>query len=371
MTTSKVVLVSAYYPPHLGGQEVAVRDLANQVKSADVEVEVATSDLGATKGLSIEDGVRVARLKSTEFAHAAIIWNLVPWLIKHVKRTTVVHLHVGQIFTPEMTWLASRIARFKYVLHLHFDFIPSGTMGRLLPLYKKLVLSRVIRDAALVVVINDEHRREILQQYPDKDVQIMTNGITDDYFSVPRSSSDQAPRLLFVGRLSVHKNLINLLEALDSLGGMYGLDIVGDGERRQDLENFIAERGLSNVTLHGRLDRDAIKSFYSTCSAFILPSISEPQGIVLLEAMACHVPVIVSKVSGLAPSIEKAGAGILIDTSSEGIAAGITRFNEMSDAEREQMGDRAVEEARRFSWSTIVESYLDMYDKVAAATPTP
>jgi glycosyltransferase involved in cell wall biosynthesis len=367
MTTSRVVLVSAYYPPHLGGQEVAVRDLANQLRSAGVEVEVATSDLGGgAKGSNIEEGVRVTRLKGTEFAHAAFIWNLIPWLIRHMNRKTIVHLHVAQIFTPEMTWLASKIVRFKYVLHLHFDFVPSGSMGKLLPLYKKFILSRIIRDAALIVVINDEHKREILEQYPDRDVQIMTNGITDDYFSVQRDSSGQAPRLLFVGRLSVHKNLINLLEALDSLDGKYGLDIVGEGERRQDLEDFIAARRLSNVTLHGRLDREAIKSFYSSCSAFILPSISEPQGIVLLEAMACRVPVIVSKVSGLAPSIERAGAGILIDTTSEGIAAGITRFEEMSGSEREQMGDRGFVQARLFSWSTIVGTYLDMYERVAS-----
>src|SRR6478672_9902090 len=112
MNTSEVILVSAYYPPHLGGQEVAVRDLAKQLASIGVEVQVVTSNLGATVGVSVEDLVTVTRLRSSEFAHSAIMWSLPYWLLRHARRETIVHLHVGQAFTPEVIWLISKFKHF-------------------------------------------------------------------------------------------------------------------------------------------------------------------------------------------------------------------------------------------------------------------
>ena len=62
---------------------------------------------------------------------------------------------------------------------------------------------------------------------------------------------------------------------------------------------LIADRKLENVRLHGRLSRDEVKKFYATCSALILPSLYEVQPIVLLEAMASRIPIIVSKGIGI------------------------------------------------------------------------
>jgi hypothetical protein len=112
MIKDKILHVTAYYPPHLGGQEIAVQDLAKQLRNAGREVEVVTSDLGAEKGVSSEDGIRVSRLKSKEFSHAALIWGLPYWLMRHTTKRTVVHLHAGQAFTPEAVWLASKLIGF-------------------------------------------------------------------------------------------------------------------------------------------------------------------------------------------------------------------------------------------------------------------
>ena len=57
MKTSGIIHVSAYYPPHLGGQEIAVQDLVTQLARTGVNVEVITSNRGARAGVSIEDGV--------------------------------------------------------------------------------------------------------------------------------------------------------------------------------------------------------------------------------------------------------------------------------------------------------------------------
>jgi glycosyltransferase involved in cell wall biosynthesis len=364
MKEPKIVLVSAYYPPHLGGQEIVVQDLANRLHAAGCSVAVVTSDLGSMKGVTIENGVQVTRLKSFEFSHTAIIWRLFYWLIKNVQEDTIVHLHAGQVFTPEMVWLASKFARFKYILHFHWDLTPSGPMGIFLPFYKKFLLTPSIRNAAVTVTLREDYKVELMREYPDnRGMVVLSNGITEDFYEVPRRHlSGTNGRLLFVGRLSPHKNVTGLLEALALPGSDFGADIIGDGECRDELEKLAASKKLSNVTFHGRLSRREIQEFYSICSAFVLPSFHEQQPMVLLEAMACRAPIITSKVNALSDTID--GAAIIVDPSIQGISDGLKEFARMNPGEIQAMVDRAFERVQKLSWSAVIISYIELYKKV-------
>jgi glycosyltransferase involved in cell wall biosynthesis len=363
MRVPKVVLVSSYYPPHLGGQEVVVQDLANRLHASNVSVEVVTSDLGSVTGVTIENGVQVTRLKSLEFAHTAVIWNLFFWLIRNVKQDTIVHVHAGQLITPEVVWAASKFGRFSYILHFHSDMKPSGLMGIFLPLYNKIFLTLPMRDASTTIVLREDRSLELMRDYPNnRGVLVMSNGITDDFYEVSRNPGDTTGRLLFVGRLSPHKNVAGLLEAIALTDCKYGVDIVGDGESRKGLEALAAAKNLTNVTFHGRLRRTELHQFYATCSAFILPSFYEQQAMVLLEAMACRVPIIASKVNAVANTFD--GSAIVVDPTAEGIASGIEEFARMTAAEIEGMVDRAYKKVKKLSWNTIVKSYIDLYVKM-------
>ena len=231
------------------------------------------------------------------------------------------HVHAGQVFTTEIVWLASKVSGFKYILHFHSDMAPSGKMGIFLPLYNRLFLPTVIRDAAATVVLRDDRKTELLRNYPNnRGVIVMSNGVTDDFYEVPRRATQITRRLLFAGRLNPQKNVAGLLEALTLTNSRCGVDIVGAGESRKDLEEFATINNLTEVRFHGRLGRNEIKRFYATASAFILPSLYEQQPMVILEAMACRVPIIASKVSALADTID--GAAILVDPTPAGIANG-------------------------------------------------
>jgi hypothetical protein len=65
MNASRIIHVTAYYPPHLGGQEIAVQDLVAQLTLAGEQAEVVTSGIGARTGVSVENDVLVTRLKSS------------------------------------------------------------------------------------------------------------------------------------------------------------------------------------------------------------------------------------------------------------------------------------------------------------------
>ena len=364
MNTSRIIHVTAYYPPHLGGQEIAVQDFVTQLALTGEHVEVVTSSIGARTGVSVENGVKVTRLKSGEFAHTPIICGLFFWLLRRTRRDTIVHLHVGQFFTPEVVWLAAKIKRFGYILHLHCDLVQSGPMGKLLPLYKKLILGRVVRGAELVIVLNDKHRRAIRSDYRHGGkVLVMANGIDEDFFKVMRKpTGSTALALLFVGRLSPHKNLTALLEALSMIKRDITLDIIGDGECGHELGMLIAEKNLRNVRLHGKLSRGEVKRFYATCNALILPSLYEVQPIVLLEAMASRIPIIVTRGIGIEVEAREA---ILIEPTPQGIVGGIESFAAMAPESQELLADVAFNKAEKHRWSTLINTYIHMYEEVA------
>jgi glycosyltransferase involved in cell wall biosynthesis len=363
MKVPPILQVSAYYPPHLGGQEVAVQELATQLASAGERVEVVTSDLGGRRGSTVENGVRVTRLRSWEVGHSAVTFGLFWWLIRNVRRDTIVHLHFGQFFTSEIIWIAAKIKGFKYIFHMHCDPDPSGPLGKLLPLYRKLFLGRELRDAAQVIVLNDAHQRLVGERYGrHENVVVMRNGVTSEFFHAMRSASESGPmELVFAGRLSPGKNLDRLIKALGVAETKVTLHIIGDGESREALEEVARAENAGNVLFHGRLTRDEIMRFYASCDGFVLPSLYEAQPLSLLEAMACRIPAIATNVAGLA---ELAECTVMVDPSLEGLASGIDRLARMSDSARADMVERAFERAENHDWSRVLDSYIRLYESV-------
>jgi glycosyltransferase involved in cell wall biosynthesis len=363
MNELRILHVSAYYPPHLGGQEVAVQELATQLASAGERVEVVTSDLGGESGSVVESGVRVTRLKSREVGHSALTFGLFWWLIRNVRRDTVVHLHFGQFFTSEVIWLASKIKGFKFIFQMHCDPEPSGPLGKLLPLYRKLFLGRELRDAAQVIVLNDGHKRMVGERYGRyENVVVMRNGVSPEFFRTVRHANESRPmELVFAGRLSPGKNLVRLIQALGLAETKVTLHIIGDGESREALEEAARAEQAGNVVFHGRLSRDELMKFYASCDGFVLPSLYEAQPLALLEAMACRIPAIATNAVSFG---ELAECAVVVDPSVEGLAGGIDRLAGMPASVRADLVQRAFQRAESHEWSRVLDTYIRLYRSV-------
>jgi glycosyltransferase involved in cell wall biosynthesis len=368
MKDLRILQVSAYYPPHLGGQEVAVQELATQLAAAGEYVEVVSSDLGGRRGTAAESGVRVTRLKSWELGHSAVMFGLFWWFIKNVKRDTLVHLHFGQFFTSEIVWIASKVIGFNYIIQMHTDPVPSGPLGKLLPVYRRLFFGRELRDASLVIVLNDAHRRVVAERYGRcENVVIMRNGVGPEFFHTARcANGSNAIELVYAGRLGPGKNLDRLIKAVGVADAKVTLHLIGDGEYREALEEAARSEAADSVVFHGRLSRDEIRCFYARCDGFVLPSLYEAQPLSLLEAMACRVPAITTNVVGLG---ELADCTIVVDTSVEGLASGIDRLARMPASGKADLVERAFQRAQDHGWSRVLDSYIRLYRSVSPSLP--
>jgi glycosyltransferase involved in cell wall biosynthesis len=119
--------------------------------------------------------------------------------------------------------------------------------------------------------------------------------------------SKNSPTLLYVGRLSPEKNLLLLLEAFQKLSQELPnciLKLVGEGPERKDLESAVARLGLAKrVVFVGGLTGSLLFGEYTHATCLVLPSSSEPWGLVVNEALSFGCPVVVSDRCGCVPEL--------------------------------------------------------------------
>lgn len=142
--------------------------------------------------------------------------------------------------------------------------------------------------------------------------------------------------------------------------------IVGDGPLRDDLR-MRARRQVENgeVVFAGHKDVHELPRFYAHAGCFVLPSIREPWGLVVNEAMASSLPVIVSSRCGCADDLVADNEnGLTIDPESvSNLTAALLRVSQLGEEERARMGSRSKEIISDYSlevWASEVKRLADM-----------
>ncbi len=116
---------------------------------------------------------------------------------------------------------------------------------------------------------------------------------------------------IFVGRLIDYKNLFLFLEAFHAAqqnsSEKWGVIILGDGELKTDLQHLVSKNNIQNISFQNGVSWQQVPEYLALSNVLVLPSYSEPWGLVVNEAMACGLPVIVSEKCGCAIDLVKNG----------------------------------------------------------------
>jgi glycogen(starch) synthase len=176
----------------------------------------------------------------------------------------------------------------------------------------------VVRRAAAVVCVSDYLRRELETLVPDVrgKTEVVSSGVDLERFAVS-TPPDGPPRFLCVGTLSERKNVVRLADAFAQLGEGV-LTFAGDGPLRRRLE------GREGVALAGRVAHGAVATLIAGSHVVCQPSLLEPLGQSLLEAMACGRSVVATRVGG-PPEFVPPEAGVLVDPLDVDALAGAMR----------------------------------------------
>jgi glycosyltransferase involved in cell wall biosynthesis len=367
----KVLLVSHYYPPHLGGIENVVHSEARHLTAAGLQVTVLTS--GERSGVTDEDGVRVVRVRA---------WNglerkagvpfpvLGPKLLRRAVRwarwADVVHIHDAFYLT---SWAALTAATLtctptvatQHVALVHHDSAAVGlvqkavyaTAGRLL-----------MRSARSVFTMNSDVAAFVraLGARPER-VRHLPNGVDTAVFRPVRDAAEQAAErerlglppdgilVLFVGRF-VPKKGFDLLLAADDPG--YRLVFAGGPAE--------ALAGTEDRAIYlGSLAPADVAAAYRACDIFALPSTSEGFPLTVQEAMSSGIAVLTTDDNGYAAYDLDRDRVSLVHRDTETVRGRLREIAADSESRR-QMGKYAREYAvERFAWpdhaSRLIETY--------------
>jgi glycosyltransferase involved in cell wall biosynthesis len=247
------------------------------------------------------------------------------------------------------------------VHHPHRDLY-IGEFGRRLgrvmsALFEELPLRLLYRRVPFVT-ISGSARDELvsIDGIPAGQITLAYCGVEPGPYGPGEPASD--PRLLYVGRLKAYKRIELLLDMLTELPGVT-LDIAGQGDHGETLEDEIARRGLGDrVRVHGHVDEQTKAALYRQAWVHVTASASEGWSLTVMEAALCATPSAALAVGGLRESIVDGDTGVLSSTPEEMTAK--LRWL-LGDAQaRERMGTAARERALTFSWDRTAATILSV-----------
>lgn len=240
------------------------------------------------------------------------------YFAQQIEALGVDHIHAHFVWLGAMAaGIAATLLNITYTVHPH----AFGLFGR-----NQQDVRLALQDASKVVTISSYHRAYVARLCPaiePETVEIVHLGLeTDEFQPAPRSAATGPARILSIGRLVEKKGYEILIEACRLLAAQdveFQCQIVGAGPRANALQAQIERAGLRDkINLLGAKDQTQILKLYQSSDIFALPCVSARRGdqdgmpYVLIEAMACGLPVVTTPLAGIPDLVQHHSTGLLV-----------------------------------------------------------
>lgn len=373
----KFLLVNHEYPPVGGGAATASHEIAHNLVELGNEAAVLTSRFGDLPGFAVEEAVAVHRVtclrrridRSGIFEMLTFMIGALCSLPFILTRRRPDALLVFFSLPSGIVGLAAKVfAHLPYVVSLRGGDVP-GLVPGLDRLHKLLApLRRCVLMRAEAVIANSEGLRTLSERADRLPVQVIPNGVDTDFFRPGPEHQSERLRLLFVGRFHEQKNLRFLLEQIVRLpAGAIEVHLVGDGPQREELRALAQQLGFATqIIWHGWLSRTALLAVYQSADFLVNPSFYEGMPNVVLEAMACGLPVVASNLPGNNELVVNGETGFLFELhgNPDEFSAVLNRLRDV-DLRRQLGGAARARAINCFSWRNAAAQYAELF-----ASPT-
>ncbi|MDQ6481564.1 glycosyltransferase family 1 protein [Dyadobacter sp. LHD-138] len=283
-----------------------------------------------------------------------------------------IHKLDAVLFQNFSTFLPSRWKKIVYIHDLLFmDFPEYYTKKEFL--YFKPMLWLAKKSDAIITISQSEKNRLLKYHVAQKsDIFVVHHGINEKFVPVSAYSDKTiedinskynlpANYLLYVGRINIRKNLLNLIKGFLLAGKTdQHLIIVGKVDHKNiDVTIYVNEHKLEDrVHFLGHVSDEDLYVIYARAFAFCFPSYAEGFGLPPLEAMKCGIPSIVSDRTSLPEVCGKAGIYINPDDPND-IANKITKLFE-EESYYEKMKYEALSQSSKFSWRKAANEIMNV-----------
>ena len=325
----KIMIVTDAWEPQVNGVVRTLKQTMHELRKLGHEIEMITP-LGFKTipcptypdiSLSLFPGKKVVQ-KMTDFEPDAI----------HIATE-------GPLGIAARSYALKNKLPFTTAYHTRFpEYVKARTGIPLAITYKFL---RWFHDPSLALMAPTEVVIKDLKHYGFTNTVLWTRGVDLDVFKMQESRTldSDPPIFLCVGRVAVEKNIEAFLE-LKLPGSKW---VVGDGPALEGLKNK-----YPHVNYLGVLQQEALAKVYAAADVFVFPSKTDTFGLVLLEAMACGLPVAAFPVTGPIDVLGDSEAGVMRENLQEACLLALR----IPKAE-------ARKHAEKFSWKVASEQFLD------------
>jgi glycosyltransferase involved in cell wall biosynthesis len=392
-----------------GGTETVVLELAKAAADCDHEVEILCPAIFSAPGMEFMDNIRirrfpyfypylglgkVARQIFDNRGGNLFSFSLFKYLLT-CPRPDIIHLHTGKRLGGIVRTVA-RLRKIPYFVSVHgglYD-VPeaektaytepaagSWEWGKLLGFL--FGSRRVFKDAAGIFCLGKKEAEFLRREYEPEKVHVLPNGVNTERFSFSVEARADFRRengfgpdsfvILNVARIDPQKNQLVLVEMLHILrkeGVEAFLVLAGavtDEGYERNLKATVSARGLDAfVRYMGSIEphSELLPALYQGADMFLLPSVHEPFGIVILEAWASSLPVLAAAVGGVPDLITDDQNGLLFASGNqEQMLAQVRRMIGNGELRR-KLAESALQKVRAdYEWQNISQSLEKLYKR--------
>jgi len=359
-----ILMVSNEFAPSIGGVQTHVLELSRAMVRQGHHVYVLTRhrDKSALKNERL-DGIHVKRVSLAK-NHLLYDWQLTRYMKKLIAdhHIDVVHVHGMRPLS------ACRSLKELTVFTNHTSsFLKRAKQGD----RANAKMAQQLSVSPIVLAPSEELAERTRETGYNGQVQFVSNGVDIAKFYPGKSTLRQQlkiPETAFVAVLArrlVEKNgVLYLAKALAQINDPnFHLIVAGDGADRDQFESIIQMTPCADrVHMLGYVANEDMADIYRSGDVSILPSLMEATSIAGLEAMACGLAMIGTRVGGIPVIIADGESGLLVDSmSSDGLAGAMNTL--LADREKARtMGGESFKRAKdNFSWDKISDQTVKLY----------
>jgi len=302
MKRKRILVVSHYYPPHIGGIEIVAQNQAVGLAALGHQVTVISSSVSPVEISRIEAGVNVIRVKAWNVLEKIGVPfplfspRLIAALLKETKRSDIVHIHDAFYISSFFGAMSARIRKTPIILTQHVALI--AHRNRIVNKIQRFVYATsgavIFRMANRILVLNDGVQAFLLSRHVTASkIEWLPNALDTELFHPASKAEKRAakakfglptdkPIVLFVGRYVLKKGFDSILAAQSD---NYHLAFAG-GESKLPDSDF--------VSFLGKAQHDAMAEIYHTADIFLMPSEDEGFPLSIQEAMASGLPIVMT-----------------------------------------------------------------------------
>ncbi len=360
----RILVVSKFYPPVIGGVEITVKELCEQYAKQGHEVTAVVMTKGAFED-RIVNGVRVLRFPQDRLLLGGFNRGILSFMRRELGKGSfdIAHIHNFHILLSFQSAMLCALRSVPYVFSPHYHGKGHTAFRDALFQTYKRVGAVGLRRARSITCASEYERVLLLTDFPELRAKavVISPGISPRRLVHTQREPDA---LLYVGRLMRYKGLDHVLRALDILrehNRRVRLRIVGTGPDEPELRQMVSELSLDGlVEFLGEVGEDALAEEYARASCLVLLSSAEAYGLVVAEALASGTPCIVAKAAALTEFTSEPGCfGVDYPPKPEEVADVIERV--LDEGPTIKVGPFSQKIS---SWPEVAQRYLELYNRV-------